>query len=79
MDASNLLKLTTADGFFGDVVVYLVALQGFVHSTEIYNRGSAERWPADDTAEIHAKQMRMSLTWADEDGLREPDAHVSEF
>jgi hypothetical protein len=57
------LKLTSADGFFGDVVVYLVALQGFVHSTEIYNRGSAVRWPADDTAEMHAKQMRMSLTW----------------
>jgi hypothetical protein len=64
MKSSKVLRLTTLDGFFDDVVVYLVALQGFVHSTEIYNRGSAVRWPMDDAAEIHAKQMQMSLTWA---------------
>jgi hypothetical protein len=38
------ITVTPANGYFAHLVVYLVALQGFVHSTEIYNAGSAKRW-----------------------------------
>jgi hypothetical protein len=58
------ITVTPANGYFAHLVVYLVALQGFVHSTEIYNTGSAKRWPADDVVILDAKQAQMRLTFA---------------
>jgi hypothetical protein len=59
-----ILELTPADGFFDDAVVYFVAFQSFVHSTEIYNAGVAVKWPDNDVASFDAKQVGMRLSWA---------------
>lgn len=59
----TILELTPADGFFEDAVVYFVAFQSFVHSTEIYSAGSAVKWPDDDIASFDAKQVGTRLSW----------------
>lgn len=63
MTPERKITFTSAHGFFDDLVVYLVALQGFLHSTEIYNGGYARPWNADETGLMDAKQVGKRLEW----------------
>ncbi|MCG6207645.1 hypothetical protein LPW26_23615 [Rhodopseudomonas sp. HC1] len=55
--------VTCKQGYFDDLVVYLFAIQNFVHAVEVHNSGTSTPWPNEDTSVMDAKQANMRLCW----------------